>query len=375
MVINPPLVFVGALFFLGLASILYLGSWLITTAILRFGRNFLPHAKAKQVLMVALVLPPLLAAVATWSGATLRHSHDQLRIEPHIEHHGTMCRQIFSEFLQAAAEGRSETRPGAAGTLIKVTAWLFLTVGLALVARLVAVTLRLERGLLPFLRQPSIRLTAALARVSKRRHVPVERFFECPIPAACSSVFGLRRIRCVLSQELVAAATEDELDAIVAHEAVHLTTGDVMATFMADAVSCMFFYLHPVRLLSRRWHEEAELACDAAAAASTNKPLAVAAAILRASGIPTESLTKGSSPVVALAFVNEAACLTSKRVESLLAQARQAALPRGNESRTRNVVGRAAMLVLAGVACVVLLSPQAACYVHCTLEAIVGFLP
>ena len=75
MVINPPLLLVSALFFLALSSALYVVAFLVTTAILRTGQKGLSHARAKQILLASLMLPPVLAAIPTLSGATLRHSH------------------------------------------------------------------------------------------------------------------------------------------------------------------------------------------------------------------------------------------------------------------------------------------------------------
>ena len=75
--LNPPLLLVSALFFLALASVLYAGSWLIASAVLRLLRGRISHTAAKRVLVAALVLPPLLAFLPTLSGATLRISHDR----------------------------------------------------------------------------------------------------------------------------------------------------------------------------------------------------------------------------------------------------------------------------------------------------------
>jgi Zn-dependent protease with chaperone function len=205
--------------------------------------------------------------------------------------------------------------------------------------------------------------------------LPARRFFECPIPPAYSSVLGFWRARCVLSQEFVASAPDEELDAVVAHEGSHLRAGDVRATFAVGVLDCLFFYLRPVRLLSRAWREAAELACDDAAVAATRKPLAMAAAILRASGVPVGA-TRFSRPLpaVALPFADEAACAPSIRVERLLAQAQQASLPAAREPRWQAALGWFTTLTLGGIGAGVLLSAEAACYAHCSLEAIARVL-
>ncbi len=372
MVLNPPLLFVSGLFFLSLASALYVAAFLVATAALRAGRGRLSHARAKQVLLASLLLPPLLAAVPTLSGATLRHSHAR----PLLEHHSAACSRVFTG-LFAAGDGGGGLIPRPAGHLANGLAWLLVALGLAYLVRLVAATLRLERGLTPYLSPPSPRLARAVAHVGRRSRVNAALFFECPIPPSSSSVFGLRRTRCVLSQELVASASDAELNAIVAHEATHLHARDVAATFLVSALGCLFFYLRPVRLLARRWREETELACDAAAVEAGGDPLAMASAILRVSGAPVGARLGGHGPLppTALAFADESACLTARRVEGLIARAQRSAPPPARGTRLRAAAGWLVTLALATVGVLLLLSPSAVCYAHCSLEAAAHLLP
>ena len=366
MVLNPPLLFVSGLFFLSLASALYVAAFLAATAALRAGRMRFSPARAKQVLLASLLLPPLLAAVPTLSGATLRHSH----IQPLLEHHSATCSRIFTD-LFAAGDGGSGLIPRPAGYLVNGLAWLLVAFGLARLVRLVVATLRLEQGLTPYLSPPSPRLARAVAHVNRRSGVNAALFFECPIPAASSCVFGLRHTRCVLSQELVTSASDAELNAIVAHEAIHLRARDVAATFLVSGLASLFFYLRPVRLLARRWREETELACDAAAVEAVSDPLAMAAAILRVSGAPVGV----PLPPTALAFADESADLTARRVEGLIARAQRSALPQARQTRLQSAGGWLVTLALAAVGLLLLLSPSAVCYAHCSLEAAAHLLP
>jgi Zn-dependent protease with chaperone function len=369
--INPPLIVVSALFFLALSSVLYVGAWLSATTILRLRSGRISHAAAKRVLMTALVLPPVLALVPTLSGATLHHVHDAAV----LEHHSMMCRDMFLRVLS----GQGVTERGGVreitGAVTSGGAWLLVLTGLFLVAKLFRATVRLGKGLHPYQSAPSPRLSQALGRVSKQLsgHF-THRFYECPIPATYSSVVGFWRARCVLSRDFVESATEDELDAVVAHEVSHLRAGDVRATFLVGALNCFFFYLRPVRLLGRRWREEAELACDDTAVSATRQPLAMAAAILRASGIPVTTRATRPLPAVTLAFADEAACSPSKRVERLLAQAQEASLPSLRETPAHAFAGWAVTFLFAALGVTVLLSAEAACYAHCSLEAIARVL-
>lgn len=357
---NPSLLLVSALFFLALVSVLYVGAWLATNALSR--RASRSHAKAKRVWMTALVLPPLLALVPTALGATMRHLHDAAV----LPHHNPGCRVVFTRLSALGNLGGGETL----GTFVSAAAWLLVLTGVFLLFRLVRATRRLEQGIAPFLRPPSPRLVRALERVAPALPgLPVGRFFECPLPAAYSSVLGFWRARCVLSQEFVAHTTEEELDAVVAHEGSHLRGRDVFATFLVGALNCLFFFLRPVRLLGRAWREAAELAADDAAVAATKRPLAMASAILKASGVPV-GVANVALPTVAIPFADEAACPPAKRVERLLAQAQHASLAPIVEGRAQVLGGWLATGVFAGIGAALLLSAEAACLSHCSLELV-----
>ena len=371
--LNPPLILVSALFFLALVSGLYLAAWLLCGTVLRLaGRGLrVSHAGAKRLLMAGLLLPPLIALVPTVNGATLRHVHAAVT----GGHHSSVCRVVFARFLEPGGLGAGEPGRLLARLLVNGLAWSLVAVGVFLLLRLLVATVRLERGLVPFLAPPSPKLSASLARLAPRLPgLPTGRFFECPVPAAYSSVLGVFRARCVLSRALVAQATEAEIDAIVAHEATHLRSGDILWTTLVGCLNWVFFYRRPVRLLARRGREEAELACDAAAVSVTGEPLAMASAILRATGVPTQHGVGRSLPAVALPFADEAACAPSRRIEPLLARADRVSWVDTGDSPLRAAGGWLVTFALAGTGSLVLLSPEAACYAHCSLESIAHLL-
>ncbi len=381
---DSSLLLVSALFFLALSSGLYVAAWGIATILLRAGRARISHAAAKRVLLTALVLPPLAAAVTTLGGATLRHLHDAAR----MEHHSAGCQTMFVRLFAVENGPSGALARDVLGALVNGAAWLLVGAGIVLAARLFVATARLERGLTLFQSAPSLRLAGSLARIGTRfPSLPVYHFFECPVPATQSSVLGFWRARCVVSRAFVADASDDELDALIAHEASHLRSGDVRATFLVGTLNCFFFYLRPVRLLSRRWREAAELACDDQAVAATRKPLALASAILRVNGAllaPPAEAGGGRRhlPAVALPFADEAACSPRKRVERLLDRAERALLPvlpsssGGERSQVLQAAGGWALtLALAGIGVGALLSPATICLAHCSLEAIARTLP
>ncbi len=374
MIINTPLILVSALFFLALASMFYLAAWGIAYAGLRNQGRRSSHTANKRLILLCLILPPILAIVPTFGGATLHHSHTtQL-----VEHHSSACRQMFGSLFSAETmTGTAMTVSEAAGKVVNGAAWLLVGTGVFFLLRLFWATVKLEHGLTPYLEASSTHLSDALARVGRQMPgLNASRFYECALPATYSSVLGLRHIRCVLSRDFVATATDDELDAVIAHEASHLSARDVPAAFVVSALSCLFFPIRPVRLLARRWREEAELACDDAAVAATQRPLALAAAILRAVGTPvSHNQNSPSLPTTVMPFADESACSASERVERLIRQSQAVALPSPQESPRQVWIGWLMTFTFAGIGAIILLSPEMVCYAHCSLEAVSRLLP
>ena len=65
MTLNPPLIAVSALFFVGLTSAFYLATYAVISLILRVIKHRASHAVKKRTLMAAIVLPPLVSLVLT----------------------------------------------------------------------------------------------------------------------------------------------------------------------------------------------------------------------------------------------------------------------------------------------------------------------
>jgi len=398
-VVNLPLLWISALFYVALASVMYVASFALVATMLRVNRAraarpFLAASGVKRVLLAALVLPPLLAVLPTIAGTTLRHLHggaasgmppmtqgsgdhaaNPYRVFAAAEsggpvaHHAASCQLLFDRLAALGGLGLSGDWGHAVSVAVGGAAWLLVIAGAFLAFRLVGATLRLESGIAPVLASPTPRLAGSLARVGRSvASLPRDRFYECALPAAYSSVLGLTRARCVLSSHLVAHSPNDELDAVVAHEASHLRSGDVYAAFAVGLLNCAFFFLRPVRQLGRWWREAAELASDDAAVRATRDPLALASAILRVSATPNAS---GSAlPAVVLPFADETACFPAKRVERLLDQAQKATLAPLAETPLQIAAAWATTGVLGLVGAGLLLSSEAACVAHCALELV-----
>ena len=355
LMVNPALLLVSAVFFLAMSAVFYVLSWMAVTFLLRQDAGA-ARRWHRSALFAALTLPPLGAGVLTTGGVFLRHSH-----APDHLHHSVYCSDIAR--LLAVPEGKI---PVAVGLLLQGAAWLLLGWGIASGLRLLWATRSLERELRPFLKPPTLKLAAALDYVGADSDLGGLEFFEADIPPARSCLLGLRRVRCVLSAELVATSKDEELSAIILHERSHYHAGDVWRTILTGLLNCVFFYMRPLRLLSRRWREETELACDAATTTRTGDPLALASAILRVQGAKAQA---NPLPSVILGFAEDAACSPHKRIERLLAYAEQTATPPA-ETRGARLWQWALTGVLALMGLLLLLTPQALCTAHCSLEAI-----
>ncbi len=218
MVVNYALLLVSAVFFLALSAVFYTAAWLVITFVSKIRVGASKHG-LRGALFLALVLPPTAAGVLTVGGAFLRHSH-----VPSREHHSVYCADI-AHFL-TVPEGKI---PIIAGLMIQGAAWILLAWGIVSGLRLLAATLSLERELRPFLKLPSPKLAAALDHVRVGSNYEPLEFFEADIPMARSCLLGIRHVRCVLSTELVSAATDEELAAVLLHEINHYPCPRCMA--------------------------------------------------------------------------------------------------------------------------------------------------
>ncbi|MBC7806101.1 MAG: hypothetical protein H7145_08120 [Akkermansiaceae bacterium] len=374
---NMPLVGVSALFFLALVSVFYLLALAGVSAYRRVWGERAPQSFSQRVALVALLLPPVAALLPTVTGMILRHLHGgamamgihALPAEaPTVAAHHTMACALIFERIGTLVSFGADSR--IVSLVLGVGAWLLVGVGVVYAARLAVATLRLESGIAPLLSAPSSALVHSLERVGNRLGLPIalrRRFFECALPPDRSSVMGLSRARCVLSREFVEDAPPEELDALVSHEAGHLRSGDVYAAFAVGIINCLFFFLRPVRVLGGWWREAAELAADDTAVRGTgNDPLAVASAILRVRG--ANVATAFSLPAPLLPFADEGAMSAETRVERLLKQAERAGRMTEAETPIQISLSWAATGLFAALGAGLLVSSEAACVAHCTLE-------
>jgi Zn-dependent protease with chaperone function len=376
---TPPLLGVSALFYLALVSVFYLVALGVIAVYRRFFARNAPQSVSKRVLLLALLLPPVAALLPTVAGVILRHMHGTAAMVAErgmpadvastpLAHHTMACALLFERLGAIASFGASSKT---VSLVLGIGTWLLLGFGAVYAVRLAWATYRLEKGIAPLLSEPSAPLAGSLARVGQRLGLSAplrSRFYECALPPERSSVMGLQRAKCVLSRDFILTAPPEELDALVAHESGHLRSGDVYAAFAVGVLNCVFFFLRPVRLIGRWWREAAELAADDTAVRGTgDDPLAVASAILRVRGAATGTF---ALPAPLLPFADEGVLSAEQRVERLLAQAERAVPMARSETPVQVALTWGATGLLALVGAGLLISSEAACVAHCTLELI-----
>jgi hypothetical protein len=141
------------------------------------------------------------------------------------------------------------------------------SVGLAAVVRTVAAVVRQLRA--------SRRFERALRSVGR---VPGAFVFEAREPYAFC--VGLLRPRVYVSRAALDLLDDDELEAVLAHEAHHVRRRDPLRLLVARALGDGLFFLPLVRRLAERYAALAELAADEAAASGRGGRRALASALL-----------------------------------------------------------------------------------------------
>lgn len=100
------------------------------------------------------------------------------------------------------------------------------------------------------------------------------------VTGACSSPFVVGGVTGALVLP-TAAIPGDELDALIAHELVHLRRGDYGANWALQLVRALFWFHPGVSFLVRAAMDAREECCDAEAVRKLHRPLALARALVR----------------------------------------------------------------------------------------------
>jgi beta-lactamase regulating signal transducer with metallopeptidase domain len=138
--------------------------------------------------------------------------------------------------------------------------------------RQIEATSRLDEHIFRLRLPPSQRLERAAQRIGIQGRV-----YEVDDPTRFTFTYGLVRPRVVVSRELVDAATDDELDAVLIHERYHVRNFDPVKLLVVRTLPSVFFFLPSLRDFRSRYLAGRELAADHRALRRSGKgPLASA---------------------------------------------------------------------------------------------------
>jgi beta-lactamase regulating signal transducer with metallopeptidase domain len=94
-------------------------------------------------------------------------------------------------------------------------------------------------------------------------------------------LYGIRRPTMLLSTWMLEHLDQQELEAVLMHELIHVRRRDYLWNWIALLLRDAFFYLPTSRIAYRQLHDEKELASDDLVAQATNRPLALASALTK----------------------------------------------------------------------------------------------
>lgn len=156
------------------------------------------------------------------------------------------------------------------------------TLTLARLAQLALRTLRTHR-LIRTLRITAHPLDPALIAPSTQALLARYRAQVRIVSGSLSPIItGIAQPRIFIGRDLLAALSRDELDAVLLHELGHLKRRDLWVKPALDLTAALLAWTPITGRLIRRWHDEAERACDLFAVRHGASPKALAQALVKA---------------------------------------------------------------------------------------------
>lgn len=181
--------------------------------------------------------------------------------------------------------------------------------------------------------------------------------------APCVMLAGVFRPRMVISRNVVAALTPEQLSAVVRHEQAHAISHDNLKRLLVLLAPGILPFAPGFRNLERAWAKISEWAADdRAAAGKARRSLSLAAALVRVARLGAAV----STPALATWLMSEGADL-SERVNRLLRPARRTARCRHREP----ILTASAGLLLTGAFAAVMANPVTLHSAHECLEFLI----
>lgn len=141
----------------------------------------------------------------------------------------------------------------------------------------------LARRLLSKIAVPSDdeRTRRILNHLATRMGVPVPRLAVCDSEHPLACLTGVRKPMIVLSSWMLASMDDAELEAILAHELVHLRNHDNLIAWLAAWLKEGVFYLPTANHAWAQFQGDREVIADAETVRVTGKPMALASALVK----------------------------------------------------------------------------------------------
>jgi Zn-dependent protease with chaperone function len=124
-------------------------------------------------------------------------------------------------------------------------------------------------------------LQALIDHFAQLRNLPRLCLRLVPSDRPFAVLYGIRRPTMLLSTWMVDHLDQQELEAVLMHELIHVCRRDYLLNWVALLLRDAFFYLPTSRIAYRQLHYEKELASDDLVAQSTKRPLALASALTK----------------------------------------------------------------------------------------------
>lgn len=200
---------------------------------------------------------------------------------------------------------------------------------------------------------------------SREMRLPGERMAAWIVDgdAPCVMLTGLFRPRVVISRNVVAALSAEELSAVIRHERAHGVSRDNLKRLLVLLAPGILPFAGGFRNLERAWAKIAEWAADdLAAAGKTRRSLSLAAALVSVARLGSAA----TAPALATSLMSEGADL-SERVDRLLRPAHYASRRRDREPLLMASAG----LLLTGAMIAVMAHPVTLHSAHECLEFLI----
>ena len=145
------------------------------------------------------------------------------------------------------------------------------------------------------------RIYAHLPPICEKLGIPVPEFYLQMSPVPNAWTFGDTRVYITITSAIVELLSDEELDAVIAHECGHVACRHVLYHSLAhwlavgmDAFGLLGKVAMPIQLVMHYWERRSELSCDRAASIVTS-PETVTRVMARLAGGPV-ALTKEVDP-------------------------------------------------------------------------------